>query len=202
MENRGREILFLCLAVTALTTAIYTLRSNPGAHYTSPRQAAQIEAARSSAARGTEQAVESPKPRSKQEAEVVVTPLHRNPFSRPVGAPSAAPAPPKPQQPAQPNPQTTSPSPASLPMPPLAVRTPPAGTAAALSSTPIPPSLIGIVGDRSGYRTAVIRFGDRRYFAKQGDKVAGEYQVQSVSERQVVLVGADGKLILKMGGTQ
>ena len=200
MENRGREILFLCLAVTAVTTAIYTFRSSPATRYTSPRLAAQTEASRLSAARGTEQAEEWPTRRPKPVAEPAVTPLHRNPFSRPVGAPSAAPAPPKPQE-ANPQ-QPPAPSPAPLTMPPLTVQTPPAGTAATPSSTPSPPSLTGIVGDRSGYQTAVIRFGDRRYFAKQGDKVAGKYQVESVSERQVVLVGADGKLILKMGGTQ
>lgn len=221
MANRGKEILALCLGVAALATAIYTFRSDPGARYQSPRHMARTEASRQREARKA--LVESkPKapPREQILAEAKEGVLRRNPFSRPVGAPSAAPQPaPEGTQPsptpapegAQPSP-TPKPAPAPAPkpqataatptLPSFSTQTPPLGTTAMTPPVPSTPTLAGIVGDRSGYQTAVIRIGNRRYFAKAGDKVAGQYLVQSVSDRQVVLAGLEGKLILKMGGSE
>ena len=210
MANRGKEILFLCLAVTALTVAIQTFRGNPGSRYTSPRMLAQTEASRAEATRGGKAESPPPAPRPPLEPRGETSPLNRNPFSRPVGAPSAAPKPEPEAKPTElaaapaaprvePRPQ---PSPAPVVMPPLTLQTPPMGTTATSNPAPSGPQLTGIVGDRSGYQMAVIRLGDRRYFAKAGDKVAGRYLVQSVSDRQVVLAGSEGKLILKRGGSQ
>ena len=209
MANRGKEILLLCLAVTTLVTAIYTFRSDSGAKYRekSPRLAAQTEISRQRAARGSDLRPEAIASRPPVVPRATVTPINRNPFSRPVGAPSAAPAP-EPAKPAgagaPPAPQpaaalTPAPSPAvpgpqaASVLPPLSVQAAPAPTA---------PLLTGVIGNRTGDQTAVIRVGELRYFARAGDKVAGRYLVQSVSDRQVVLAGAEGKLILKMGGSQ
>jgi hypothetical protein len=205
VANRGKEILTLCLGVAALATAIYTFRSDPGARYASPKHAARTETSRLREARGAlEETTSKAPPREQILAEAKEGVLNRNPFSRPVGSPSAAPQPaPTPAPPgAQPTltPQAVAATPATLP--PFATQTPPLGTTAIAPPAPSAPSLAGIIGDRSGYQTAVIRLGDRRYFAKQGDKVAGRYLVQSVSDRQVVLAGVEGKLILKMGGSE
>jgi type IV pilus biogenesis protein PilP len=209
MANRGKEILALCLGVATFAVAIYTFRSNPGARYTSPKHAARTEASRLREVRSALGQMKAPNapPREQVLAEAKLGVLNRNPFSRPVGSPSAAPAPePAPAQPAAAvaqTPQPAAPAPAApvtTVLPPLTTQTPPLGTTAA--PAPTTPSLAGIVGDRSGYQTAVIRIGNGRYFAKQGDKVAGRYLVQSVSDRQVVLAGAEGKLTLKMGGSE
>ena len=213
MANRGKEILALCLAVVTLTTAIYTFRSNPGAHYSSPRMAAQTSSSRQRVALGIDASKPKAPPRPRIIAEAMVSPLDRNPFSRPVGAPSAAPKPKPEDTPTTQTAAAAAPAPAPTPvpapapptpsnLPPLMGSTPPVGTTAIAAPNPNVPILTGIVGDRSGYQTAVIRLGDRRYLAKRGDTVAGRYLVQSVSDRQVVLAGSEGKLILRMGGSE
>ncbi len=209
MANRGKEILALCLAVVTLTTAIYTFRSNPGARYSSPRLSAQTNAARQRAALGIDESRPQPPPRPRVMEDPALSPLNRNPFSRPVGSPSAAPKP-KPEEtsaaqtPAAP---ASAPVPAPAPqapsnLPPLMGQIPPVGATAIAAPNPNIPILTGIIGDRSGYQTAVIRLGERRYLAKRGDRVAGRYLVQSVSDRQVELAGSEGKLILRMGGSE
>jgi len=213
MANRGKEILALCLAVVTLTTAIYTFRSNPGAHYTSPRLGAQTKASRQRVALGVDASKPKPPPRPRIIEEAMLSPLNRNPFSRPAGAPSAAPKPKPEDTPTTQTPTAAAPTPAPTPvpasapqtppsLPPLMGQTPPVGTTAVAAPNSNIPILTGIIGDRSSYQTAVIRLGDRRYLAKRGDRVAGRYLVQSVSDRQVVLAGSEGKLILRMGGSE
>ena len=61
-------------------------------------------------------------------------------------------------------------------------------------------TLNGIVAGRQAM--AVIRQGEQRYYVKVGDPVGDQYRVQTISQKEVVLVGKEGKVILRMGGRQ
>jgi Tfp pilus assembly protein PilP len=61
-------------------------------------------------------------------------------------------------------------------------------------------ALYGIVAGKQAM--AVIREGDQRYYVKVGDRIGDRYRVQAISQKEVVLVGSEGKVILRMGGRQ
>ena len=48
---------------------------------------------------------------------------------------------------------------------------------------------------------AVIRDGERRHYVRAGDRI-GDYQVQSVGQREVVLRSESGQITLRTGGRQ
>ncbi len=48
---------------------------------------------------------------------------------------------------------------------------------------------------------AVIRDGEKRHYVRAGDRI-GDYQVQSVGQREVVLRSEAGQITLRTGGRQ
>lgn len=203
MATRNRDLLFLGLAVAFLITAIWLVRRQappaaaPGA--SAPPAVARV-APPAPAPKAAELA--APKPLDAPSAQPA-----RNPFAAPPGAVRAAEAAKKPA------PKATAPAPVPPPVTPAPLAPTPAPAAPSpalppLSSAAAPlvkasagPTLSGVIGGSTRTPTAIIRDGSQRYFAKQGDKIGGRYTVQSVSSQTVVLVSAQGKLILKMGGS-
>jgi Tfp pilus assembly protein PilP len=119
----------------------------------------------------------------------------RSPFTPPAGAPKEALVDPNAPPETKPTPAS---KPASVAPKPLLPPLPAAGTAA----PPVTLTLSGIIGGNSTNATAVISDGKQRQFVKVGDQIAGNYRVQAITDRQVTLAGAEGKLILKMGGSR
>ena len=205
MGNRTKEVLLLCLAVVTLVVAIYTFRGKPGAIAAGAEQAQAQTLASASAAKTT------PDGTPVKKVGRTLPNSTRDPFATPAGLPTSVAS----------APQTSTPNPAAAPVAAATVATPPLPTPVVtmpmsapaqgtpplgVAATPAPaqpagPALTGVIADPSGTQTAVIRVGDKRYFAKTGDKFGGKYRVTSVSGRQVVLAGTGGKLILKMGGS-
>ena len=110
----------------------------------------------------------------------------KGPGAKPTAAPAGA----------EPAPTVTSPAPGvTVTAAPAAPPLPGAGQAAVPALR-----LAGVVAGQP--TIAVIREGDRRYYARVGDRVGDRYRVQAISPREVVLVGKEGKVILRMGGRQ
>ncbi len=195
MGNR-RDVIFLCLAVVMLVAAVFFVRSRslPGAPTSvakpTPKPVATA-VAKAEAPTAAKPAASSP------------TGTARNPFAPPMREPHAKPTAVAPgAAPATTPAGTTAPvatqTPAPSALPPLTPQATPAATAPA---APSGPALAGIIDGATSHPRAVIRTGNRRYFARQGDKLAGGYTVQSISSQRVVLTSAQGKLTLKMGGS-
>jgi hypothetical protein len=205
MESRNkRDIVFLVIAIAIFIGSIFFVRSRST---TASAPATPVPA-------GTRAAAQPTAPSAPVKPVVVarrppLPPTGRNPFALPPGAPKVAPPKATPVMPAAaaaPVAVAVAPAPVPAPvampaaMPPLGAQMMPAGTAAA-PSAPAGPTLSGIVGGSSRTLTAIIRVGSKRYYVKQGDAMAGGYTVQSIGGQKVVLVGTQGKLILKMGGS-
>jgi hypothetical protein len=175
MEGRRKEIILLVLAVAALGIALYTFRGNKPAPAPAPVPAATAPgAARDEAAPGArgEQAATG----AAQGTEGDASAAARNPFSTPGGVEAA--------------PDVGGDSETMVEPPP---DTAPGEGGASLTLT-------GIVDGKQS--VAILRQDDQRFFVKVGDLVGEGYRVQSIGSQQVVLVGQQGKVILRMGGRQ
>jgi hypothetical protein len=174
MEGRRKEIILLVLAVAALGIALYTFRGNKPAPAPAPVPAATAPGPAREAAPGTrgEQAATG----AAQGTEGDASAAARNPFSTP-GAGEAVPhGGGDSETVVEPPPDTT----------------PDEGGASL--------ALTGIVDGKQS--VAILRQDDQRFFVKVGDLVGEGYRVQSIGSQQVVLVGQQGKVILRMGGRQ
>lgn len=173
MQGRGKEIILLVLAVGALGLALYTFRGKPTpAAAPEPAPPAPREAAeREVAEMPGEEAT------SEEGAEGETAGGIRNPFSAPEsgGTVEAGEA------------EGTD----------LGAAEPPPG------EQPQPPTATGfkLEGIMTGPPPfAVIRYGDRPYFAKVGDEIADGYRVDLIrGEREVVLTGQHGTIVLRTG---
>jgi len=203
MTRRGKDVLLLVLAVVALVVALYTFRHKPAPAPAPQAQATAASAAGKEKAKGGE-ATESPG--ATQTASATGAP--RNPFAGPgpEGVVAASTPEVKPVGPAPAGPKVSegkgepvpsippTPAPAAASMPPL----PGAGQTAG----PRPEQGLTLTGIVRGRRTmAVIREGEKRYYAVVGDRI-GDYRVQTIGQREVVLADREGKVILRMGGRQ
>ena len=197
MEGRRKELLLLVLAVVALGVALYTFRAKPAA--TPPAPAAGTPEATET---GKEEAASS----AGQEAQAAAAAGQtegtaqgqRNPFATP-GATETAAAPAATTKGAAAAAagmtDTTRPAGDTEPAPGPQPAAQPSGSEAEKPSL----TLTGVVNGRPN--VAIIRQDDRRYFVKVGDTV-GDYRVKTIANQQVVLVGAQGKVTLRMGGRQ
>lgn len=192
--GRRKDVLLLVLAVVALGVAFYTFRGKPASPGAAPAAAT------------------APQPK-KEEAKKEETgggpglPSAalpgggtRNPFQGPEGgaAPAGRNPATAPQKPAG------APAPASQPaVNPLPVPARPLPAAPGSAKTQAPAATLALNGIVAGKQAmAVIREGDQRYYVKVGDRIGDRYRVQSISSKEVVLVGSEGKVILRMGGRQ
>jgi len=170
MQGRGKEIVLLALAVGALGLALYTFRGKP-----EPASAPEPPPAPREAAE--QQVAETPgeEAASEEGAEGETAGGIRNPFSAPDsgGTVEAGEA------------EGTD----------LGAAEPPPGEQ--------PPTATGfkLEGIMTGPPPfAVIRHGDRPYFAKVGDEIADGYRVDVIrGEREVVLTGQHGTIVLRTG---
>jgi hypothetical protein len=194
MQNRGREILLLVLAVAALGVALYTFRSKSAPTAApKPPAAAQEE--------GRQQVAEAPKePPATPEAGPAGTGasgasagVNRNPFSAPEG-------PPPPQGPKTGGAGASGASAKGQPQGAPA----PEGPPGVLPSGPPQPVDTGLklVGTLSGPSPlAVIRYGDKPYYVHVGDRIADSYRVKAIgADGEVVLVGQQGTTIVLRKG--
>jgi hypothetical protein len=188
MSRRSKDVLLLVLALVALIVALYTFRRKPAP----VTQAKPVAAAKTEVAKPAEGEAK-PAPVSPGAAGET-----RNPFAGPgaAGAVALPEATAKPPAPAAAQPPVT-PAPTVTATPPVTPLPPP--TAAGVAAPEQELALAGIVAGRRNM--AVIREGDKRYYASVGDRIGG-YRVQAIGEHEVVLAGREGKVILRMGGRQ
>lgn len=189
MEGRRKEVLLLVLAVVALGVAVWTFRgkSAPPPPVAVAQPAGEKDADKEAKLDGG-QATEAVAPAATKAGEAGgAGAQQRNPFTAP-GGEGVAPSPAVP---------TTEP----------ATGTPPAPAETQAGTPPLPDgsekpslSLTGIVDGKP--TVAILRQDDKRFFVKVGDQVGDGYRVQSIRGEQVVLVGQQGKLVLRMGGRQ
>jgi hypothetical protein len=201
MEGRRKEVMLLILAVVALGVAVWTFRGKPA-----PPPPAAVAKADGEAKPGDDgkqaqdTTPEAPVGQGSQAGGVTAGAApagqQRNPFATPGGgegapvaaAPSGAAKPPAGEQPAATGP-ITGPGQPVTGTPPL-----PEGSEGSKLT------LSGVVEGKP--TVAILRQDDKRFFVKVGDQVGDGYRVQSIRGQQVVLVSAQGKLVLRMGGRQ
>jgi len=193
--GRRKDVLLFVVAVVALVVAVYTFRK--------PAPSTTPKAATSPAATHEKRAAKGDSEKEAQEgtgqaAALPATRATRSPFEGP-GAGAVSETGKKPAAKAQQPPLPAAPLPGtSQPMPaPVPAQASPGGKQGAASKEAL--TLNGILAGRQAM--AVIRQGDQRYYVKAGDRV-DRYRVQSISQKEVVLVGSEGKVILRMGGRQ
>ncbi len=189
--------MLLVLAVVALGVAVYTFRGKPAApSATTPAPTAPPKPQKKDA-KGDEAGKVGALPSASLPGGGT-----RNPFEGPGGA-AAAPGTAKtaPAAPVKPSgQQLPAPAPALNPFP---VQPKPAVPAAAGQKTGPGTQTLALYGIVAGKQAmAVIREGDQRYYVKAGDRIGDRYRVQTISQKEVVLVGSEGKVILRMGGRQ
>ena len=175
MQSRGKEILLLALALSALAVALYTFWGKPkGTATPAPDAGIQAEEAGQEVARAPE--VEEGGAPEEPAGEVTRTDANRNPFSAP-DAPASGPPPAG-------DAGTGGPPPDPL-----------------LAEEPALKTELRLVGIVTGARTlAVIRHGDTRYYVKVGDEIADGYRVEAIrGDREVVLAGSSGTIVLRTG---
>jgi hypothetical protein len=205
MEGRRKEVLLLVLAVLALGVALYTFRGKPAP--TSPAPVAEKP-------EGTAPAKEpAASLAGGREGEQAGTPgtaptagaagAQRNPFVAPGAEIAAAQMTPKAGTPKA----TASAAVGSAGAIPTAGGEPGPAPAGQPGGQPAPGTpakaaftLTGIVNGKPN--VAILRQDDRRYFVKVGDAVGDGYRVKAIGSQQVVLVGQQGKVTLRMGGRQ
>jgi len=174
MQNRGKEILLLVLALAALGVALFTFRGKPSP--TAPP--AEPTAAQGESEREVAAAPASGEP-DRLTAAGAAPEGNRNPFA----APGTVPVAPEPgAEPSAAGPETAAPTTEPTPASDKAL------------------TLTGIVEGKPA--VAIIRQEDQRYFVRAGDQVGDHYRVQAIGRHQVTLVGPEGKVILRMGGRQ
>jgi hypothetical protein len=198
--GRRKDVLLFLLAVIALVVAVYTFRRPARAPVANPATAANPATSTKEVAKaggetktgqaadrtGTSRSAGGPT-RSPFEgpgaAAVAESEAGRKP---PVGAVAGLPQ---------------GPAPAVDPLPALPTLAPATAGSPKQATTPEKTlTLNGIVAGRQAM--AVIRQGEQRYYVKVGDPVGDQYRVQTISQKEVVLVGKEGKVILRMGGRQ
>jgi len=210
MDKRRKEVVFLATALVVLLLAVgLQLRSGSTP---APAAAKAPTAAAAQAAQPT-----APAPAAATPVVVVaqVKPVGpasgRDPFSAPGSVAS---------KPSRPGVRVASLPMPSFNFPPLRVNSVPPVTpvfggmltaqpvapaanpqpnAATPASAPVStePRLVGLVSGEAPM--AIIRQGERRYYPRVGDTV-GDYQVQEISARRVVLSSTKGTLSLSLGG--
>jgi hypothetical protein len=203
--GRRKDVLLFVLAVAALVVAVYTFRKP------APSTAPKADTAVATKTKHEKKAGEAESGKKAQEVAgptgaLPATSATRSPFEGP-GAAGVTEAGKKPEA-------TTGKNPAAKPQqPPLAAapmqggpkptsapgkaQASPAGKQGTASGQTL--TLNGVLAGRQAM--AVIRQGDQRYYVRAGDRV-DRYRVQSISQKEVVLVGSEGKVILRMGGRQ
>jgi hypothetical protein len=203
--GRRKDILLLVLAVVALAVAVYTFRRKP------PPTAAQQPAAATAPVKSKTQvakAGEAPKGAGPAGTGLPSSGATRNPFEGPgAGAAAAgAEAGKKPAGTSEKAPEgkwQRAPAPAVIQPPISPNATSPGATVQGTKAGKSQPSTLTLNGIVAGKQTmAVIREGDQRYYVKVGDRVGDRYRVQTITQKEVVLVGSEGKVILRMGGRQ
>jgi len=200
--GRRKDVFLFALAVVALVVAVYTFRKP--APSTPSKADKQTVATHAKSGAGAERGKKAQEGAAATEA-LPSTGATRSPFEGPGTAtasetgkkPAAAEKPPsanaqQPPLPAGPTPGGTKPAPAPTP-----AQASPGGKQGGAANQAL--TLNGILAGRQ--TMAVIRQGDQRYYVKAGDRV-DRYRVQSISQKEVVLVGSEGKVILRMGGRQ
>jgi len=193
MEGRRKEVLLLVLALLALGVALYTFRgkreSQPAAPVAeTPEGTAPTTQAAASTARGTE----GGQPGTAPAAGAAVA--QRNPFVAPGTEIAAAGLTPRAAASAAVGSAGATTAAGGEPGPT------PAGQAVPGTETRASFTLTGIVNGKPN--VAILRQDDQRYFVKVGDTVGDGYRVKSIGNQQVVLVGQQGKVTLRMGGRQ
>jgi hypothetical protein len=209
MEGRRKEVLLLVLAVLALGVALYTFRSKPQPKPGAPAaQTPEGTAPAKPAAAAATPGAAGEQPGTLTPAGAAAAAAQRNPFAPPTaevaqlmpqpGTPRAAASAAAGSAAAA----TTAggepgPAPSGAEGPAPAVQPPglPPGTEPEPSFT-----LTGIVNGKPN--VAILRQDGQRYFVKVGDAVGDSYRVKAIGNQQVVLVGQQGKVTLRMGGRQ
>lgn len=213
MEKRRKEVAFLAIALLVLGTAVALQMRSGGAPSPAAATTAQPAAkpaahkpAASPAAKATVVQVASatvPAPAAKP-----VGKSSRDPFSSPLPAAPSAPGVQVASLPSLGRPFSLPPLRLS-PVPPVSplIATLPGPTTQPAVTTPVAPPppavpagprLVGIVSGDSPM--AIIRSGDQRYYPHVGE-TAGEYTVQEISARRVVLSSSKGTLSIALGGS-
>ena len=199
MGNRNlRDLVFLGLAVVFLLAAVFLVK-RPTVSSTSPPPASPAAKANATVLPPVKTGANLPLPAGAQ-----VNSGAFNPFSNPIevkdpNAPvqltgtTASPPTPTPTPTPVITPSTPAPTTTTAALPPLATQT--------TTAKPTVPVFQGFVDQTSSNPTVLITYGDKTYQAKQGEKIAGQYRVKSisVSDRKVVLVSTQGELPLKLG---
>lgn len=212
MEGRRKEVLLLVLAVLALGVALYTFRGKPQPQAAAPAAetpggrapATQAGAGVGEAGQVGQAGTEAPGAARPEGVPAGAAGAQRNPFVAPgaeiaaaeamrrAGTPKAAATAAAGSAAAT---ATTGGEPGPTPAGEPAGQAAPAGTETQGAFT-----LTGIVNGKPN--VAILRQDDRRYFVKVGDTVGDGYRVKAIGNQQVVLVGQQGKVTLRMGGRQ
>ena len=201
MGRRSKDFLLLALAVVALVVAVSTFRHKPASTTASPAGATAAKPKQTAKAPDKEPAkgtapggLTSPSGATRNPFEgpgTAAAPAPVDELKEPAAAAAQAPKPPEGRS-------EPAPTPAVVPQPtPAKPATPAAAPGKAKASTL---TLNGILAGRQ--TIALIRDGSQRYYVKVGDRVGDRYRVQSIAQKQVVLSGSEGKVILRMGGRQ
>jgi len=199
MDKRRKELLFLAAGLAVLLLALYfTLKPSTPAAHGGPAPAGRSERLPVPAA---------PTPAAQVQVAVAPIPMSeggspagRNPFTPAISTTRAA-------VPVASAPTFTAP-PSLPPLRPLPLGFSMVGPSSGAAITPAvaapaepPLRLTGVIyGNPS---IAILRKGDKRYYVRPGDPIGSRYVVQSISHRQVVLVGArEGRIGLGLPGLQ
>ena len=202
--GRRKDVLLFVLAIAALVVAVYTFRrplQGPPAKQTAATTPAKT--GRETAKAGGEAGAQ--KGAGQMGTSLPAGGAMRSPFEGPGAAAGAAAAGKKPQATPGKTPegagqQTPGPSVTPLPMGPKPSPLPALPGPKPASAQAQTLTLNGILAGRQAM--AVIRQGEQRYYVRVGDRVADRYRVQTITQKEVVLVGSEGKVILRMGGRQ
>jgi hypothetical protein len=197
MPRRGKEIAFLLLAVIALAVAVTTFRGKSApAKKPAKKPPTAAQKARPSGKAGE-------KVQGQGAPGAPAGPATRNPFVAPGGTPEAALAsPPTPTgseaAKAESGPAATGPGGAVTVVQGPAAGGPKPGPAGPEGLKEAKLTLTGIIAGQPSM--AVIREDDQRHFVRVGDRVGDRYRVSAIGRQEVVLVGGEGKLILRLRG--
>jgi len=193
MEGRRKEVLLLVLALLALGVALYTFRGKPESQPAAPvAETPEGTAPTRQAAASTARGPEGGQPGTAPAAGAAVA--QRNPFVAPGTGVAAAGLTPRAAASAAVGSAGATTAAGGEPGPT------PAGQAVPGTETQASFTLTGIVNGKPN--VAILRQDDQRYFVKVGDTVGDGYRVKSIGSQQVVLVGQQGKVTLRMGGRQ
>ena len=202
MEGRRKEVLLLVLALLALGVALYTFRGKPqpAAPGAKPPEgtapATQVAAGTTGGAEGGQARAVTPG----TVAAAGGAGAQRNPFVAPGAEIAAAPQPGTPKAAASAAAGSAAGATTAGGEPGPTPAGPAGGQPAPGTETKASFTLTGIVNGKPN--VAILRQDDRRYFVKVGDTVGDGYRVKSIGSQQVVLVGQQGKVTLRMGGRQ